>query len=57
MRDVEKEGKDKTITCTSCKDAVFTNPKDYRAHVKSGWHIGNLKRKMDVRSHIRINPG
>lgn len=47
----EPEGKKvKTITCSSCKDAVYTNPKDYKAHVKSGWHIANLKRKIDVRS-------
>jgi hypothetical protein len=45
----EAEGKKvKTITCSSCKEAVYTNPKDYKAHVKSGWHCANLKRKMDV---------
>eukprot|EP00826_Nyctotherus_ovalis_P065870 TRINITY_DN9699_c0_g2_i9.p1 TRINITY_DN9699_c0_g2~~TRINITY_DN9699_c0_g2_i9.p1 ORF type:complete len:253 (-),score=81.32 TRINITY_DN9699_c0_g2_i9:129-887(-) len=49
----KKSAKDKTITCTSCKDAVFENPKEYRGHVKSGWHVENLKRKMEVR--LRVN--
>jgi len=43
-----KPTKDKNITCTSCKSAVFDNPKDHREHAKSGWHIENLKRKIEV---------
>ena len=50
----KKPAKDKTIVCSSCKNAVFDNPKDYRAHVKSGWHICNVKRKMDVKLFIML---
>lgn len=45
---VKKPAKDKNITCTSCRSAIFENPKEYREHVKSGWHVENLKRKMEV---------
>jgi len=44
----KKEQKEKIISCSTCKDAIFDTPKEYRDHVKSGWHLENLKRKMGV---------
>ncbi|KRX06366.1 Ribosome maturation protein SBDS, N-terminal [Pseudocohnilembus persalinus] len=31
--------------CTHCKDAVFSDPKEFRNHYKSDWHVENVKRK------------